>query len=127
MALIKKKRKIKEVAVGKIYIQSTFNNTIISVTDADGNLLSSASAGSLGFKGARKTTPYAAGLATQNAVEKAKTNCKLKQLSVIVSGVGNGREAAVKALQNSGLIVTDIKDATPVPHNGCRAKKPRRV
>lgn len=119
--------KKRDVSIGKIYIQSTFNNTIITITDQNGNALTSSSAGSLGFKGARKTTPYAAQLAMQTAVDKAKNNFKLKEVNIFIAGVGNGREAAVKALHNSGLIINKIKDTTPVPHNGCRPKKLRRV
>ena len=122
-----KKTKFKQVTSGRVYIQSTFNNTIVTITDANGNVLTSSSSGALGFKGARKTTPYAAQLATQTAVDRAKTNYKIEQVSVFVSGVGNGREAAIKALNKTGLVVSKIKDVTPVPHNGCRPKKIRRV
>jgi len=129
MAIVKtKKSKNKKVVnTGRIYIQSTFNNTIITVTDATGNSLAAASAGSLGFKGARKTTPYAAQLTMQTVLDKVKTLNDFSQAQVFVSGVGNGREAAIKAIGATGISVSLIKDTTPVPHNGCRPKKLRRV
>lgn len=123
--VVKKKIK-KTVYSGNIYIQSTFNNTIISVTDENGGVLTWASSGSIGFKGTKKSTPYAAGLATTSAVEKAKAY-GLTKVNVYVSGVGAGRESAVRALINSNITVELIKDITPIAHNGCRAKKPRRV
>jgi len=116
----------KNVSTGIVYIQSTFNNSLVTITDSVGNTLSWASAGSCGFKGTRKATPYAAQIATQTAVEKAKTY-GLGSVEVYVSGVGSGRESAVRSLQGSGLMVTNIKDVTPVPHNGTRPKKARRV
>ncbi|OGD67993.1 30S ribosomal protein S11 [Candidatus Berkelbacteria bacterium RIFCSPHIGHO2_12_FULL_36_9] len=116
----------REVAKGRIYIQSTFNNTIVSVTDDKGNSISWASSGSCGFKGTRKSTPYAAQIAAQTAINKAKVY-NLKSVDVYVSGVGSGRESAVRALNGTGIMVTSIKDVTPVPHNGTRPKKPRRV
>jgi len=122
----KKKATKKIFSKGRIYIQSTFNNTIVTITDDQGGGLSWASAGSCGFKGARKSTPYAAQIATQTALAKAKP-FSLQTVDVFVSGVGSGRESAVRALQGSGLMVTNIKDITPVPHNGSRPKKPRRV
>ena len=121
-----KKKVRKSVLSGSIYIQSTFNNTIISITDDIGNVITWASAGSIGFKGTKKSTPYAAQLATTSAVEKAKA-FGLAKAKVYVSGVGAGRESAVRALINSNLTVEIIKDITPIAHNGCRAKKPRRV
>jgi small subunit ribosomal protein S11 len=124
---IAKKSKIKKVIPkGMIFIQSTFNNTIISVTDATGNVIAWASAGASGFKGARKSTPHAAQTAMISVLDRAK-QVGLKEISVIVSGVGPGRESAVRALGNSGIDVTSIKDKTPIAHNGVRAKKPRRV
>lgn len=123
--VVRKKVK-KSVLSGSIYIQSTFNNTIISVTDDNGNVVTWASAGSIGFKGTKKSTPYAAQLATTSAVEKAKAY-GLSKVKVYVSGVGAGRESAVRALINSNLTIELIKDITPLAHNGCRAKKPRRV
>ncbi|MFA7243730.1 MAG: 30S ribosomal protein S11 [Patescibacteria group bacterium] len=123
--VVRKKVK-KSVYSGSIYIQSSFNNTIISVTDEDGNVVTWASAGSIGFKGTKKSTPYAAQLAATDAVEKAKAY-GLSKVKVFVSGVGAGRESAVRALINSNLTVETIKDITPIAHNGCRAKKERRV
>ncbi|MEX2043495.1 MAG: 30S ribosomal protein S11 [Patescibacteria group bacterium] len=111
---------------GRVYIQATFNNTIVSFTDASGKVLTWGSPGTAGFKGTRKSTPYAATLATQQAAERAK-QAGLRTVSVFVRGVGSGRDAAVRALQASGLNVTQLKDMTPIPHNGVRAKKPRRV
>lgn len=111
---------------GKVYVQATFNNTIVSFTDPGGNVIAWGSAGVAGFKGTRKSTPYAATLSTQKAAEVAK-QAGLKTVEVFVRGVGSGRDAAVRALQSSGLTITSMKDVTPVPHNGVRAKKPRRV
>jgi len=120
-----KKRKL-STSYGVVHIQATFNNTIITITDTIGNAITSSSAGSCGFKGARKSTPYAAQLASENA---AKTSVErgLKQVEVRISGPGGGRETALRALQTSGLSLTFIRDITPVPHNGCRAPKKRRV
>ncbi len=123
----KKKKKIqKKVTVGKAFVQATYNNTIVTLTDLNGNVISWASAGVAGFKGPKKSTPYAAQIITRIAVEKARET-GLKEVSVFVKGVGTGRESAVRALNANGLVVTYIKDITPVPHNGCRPKKPRRV
>lgn len=122
-----KKRKVKAPSPhGKAYVQATFNNTLITFTDASGNVLSWGSPGVAGFKGTRKSTPYAATLASQAAAERAK-QVGLQTVDVFVRGVGSGRDAAVRALQSSGLTITSIKDMTPMPHNGVRAKKPRRV
>jgi len=122
-----KKRKItKIVPEGKIYIYSSFNNTIVTITDLEGNVLSWASAGSLGFKGARKSTPFASQQAASSALEKAKVY-GLQKAAVFISGVGSGRESAVRVLPASGIKITKIRDVTPIPHNGPRAKKPRRV
>ena len=121
-----KKRSKSTVVSGNIYIQSSFNNTIISITDDNGNLISWATAGSTGFKGARKSTPYAAQLATTAALEKAKAR-GFSKAKVFVSGVGSGRESAVRAITNANLEVSIIKDTTPLAHNGCRPKKARRV
>ncbi len=123
--VVKKKSKA-PVNSGSIYIQSSFNNTIITITDIQGNVISWASSGSIGFKGSKKSTPYAAQLAATNAIEKAKAR-GLHQANVFVSGVGSGRESAVRALTNANIEVGLIKDMTPIPHNGCRAKKTRRV
>lgn len=111
---------------GRAYVQATFNNTVISFTDRTGNVIAWGSAGVAGFKGSRKSTPYAATTATQKAAETAK-QAGLKTVEVLVRGVGSGRDAAVRALQSSGLTITVLKDVTPIPHNGVRAKKPRRV
>ena len=121
-----RRRKIKRnLPKGQVHIQSTFNNTIISVTDETGNVVSWASSGSAGFNGSRKSTPYAAQIATEKALEKAK-DFGLKQVSVIVQGIGSGRESAIRALQNTGVGVTSIRDITGVPHNGCRPRKAKR-
>lgn len=122
----KKKKVIRQAPKGIIYIQSTFNNSIITITDASGNTLSWASAGSSGFTGTKKSTPFAAQIAVRRALEKAK-NYGLQEVIVKVSGVGAGRESAVRAIGGQGVKVTSIKDITPIPHNGSRAKKIRRV
>lgn len=108
------------------FIKATYNNTIVTLTDTSGNVLSWASAGIAGFKGPKKSTPYAAQIIARIAIEKAK-EFGLTEVSAMVKGVGPGRESAVRALNANGLIVTRIKDITPIPHNGCRAKKPRRI
>jgi small subunit ribosomal protein S11 len=127
--LIKKKKKktAKIVKVGRAYIQATYNNTMLTLTDNNGDVISWASAGLAGFKGAKKATPYAAQIITKIATQKAREEYGLEEVSVFVSGVGTGREAAIRALNANGLNVSSIKDITPVPHNGCRPKKPRRV
>ncbi len=121
-----KRREKRVIPQGKAFIQATFNNTIITLTDPQGNVISSASAGNAGFKGSRKSTPYAAQMAATSAVRKAQ-EVGLKQVEVFVKGPGSGREAAIRSLQSSGLFVTSIRDVTPVPHNGCRPPKRRRV
>ncbi len=127
MKIVKRKKKEKKVITnGRAYIQATYNNTIVTLTDQQGNVLSWSSAGLNGFKGPKKATPYAAGKIVKDAVEKVK-DYSLKTVGVFVKGVGSGREAAVRALYTNGLIVSFIKDITPIPHNGCRAKKVRRV
>lgn len=108
------------------HIKSTFNNTIISITDVEGNVLSWASAGNVGFKGSRKSTPYAAQLAAEAAARRAQEH-GVRRVDVLVKGPGSGRETAIRSLQASGLEVIGIKDVTPVPHNGCRPRKRRRV
>jgi len=122
---IKKKVK-KNISSGVVHIQSTFNNTIITITDAMGNAVAWSSAGLQGFKGSRKSTPFAAQLAAQDAAKKAQEH-GMKTVEVYVKGPGPGRESALRALQASGFNVTMIKDVTPVPHNGCRPPKRRRV
>lgn len=116
----------KHVNVGVAHIQATFNNTIVSITDPNGNVVTWASSGSLGFKGSRKGTPYAAQMAGESAAKKA-IDVGMKQLDVFVKGPGAGRESAIRALQIAGLEVNLIKDVTPVPHNGCKPPKRRRV
>ena len=126
---VKKTRRRKErknVEHGAAHIQSTFNNSIVTLTDARGNALSWASAGGLGFKGSRKSTPFAAQMAAETAA-KAAMEHGLKSVEVYVKGLGAGREAAIRSLQAAGLEVTLIKDVTPIPHNGCRPPKRRRV
>ena len=121
------KRKVKKnVASGVAHIHSSFNNTIVSMTDEQGNLLSWSSAGSLGFKGSKKSTPFAAQMAAETAAKAAKEH-GLRTVEVYVKGPGAGREAAIRALQTAGLDITMIKDVTPIPHNGCRPPKRRRV
>jgi small subunit ribosomal protein S11 len=114
------------VSHGVVHIKSTFNNTIVSVTDRQGNVISWASAGTSGFKGSRKSTPYAAQLATENAVKKAMEH-GLSAVDVIVKGAGSGKEMAVRAIKVAGVEIEKLKDITPVPHNGCRPRKRRRV
>ena len=121
-----KKRVKKNVERGQAHIQASFNNTIVTLTDATGNALSWASAGGLGFKGSRKSTPYAAQMASETATRAAQIH-GLKYVDVFVKGPGTGREAAIRALAANGLTVTSITDVTPVPHNGCRPPKRRRV
>jgi len=121
-----RRREKKNVPVGLAYIQATFNNVLITLTDPNGNVLSWASAGTVGFKGSRKSTPYAAGLAAEDAARKAMEH-GLRQVDVRIKGPGSGREAAIRSLQAAGLQVTSIRDVTPVPHNGCRPRKRRRV
>lgn len=127
MAAASKQRKVKKnIPNGVAYVQATFNNTLITITDTSGNVVSWSSAGSKGFKGSRKSTPFAAQVAAQEAANKAQEQ-GMKSLGVMVKGPGAGREAAVRALQAAGLRVTTIRDITPVPHNGCRPPKKRRV
>lgn len=126
MAKIKKKKEKKTVYEGNVYIQATFNNTIVTVTDLKGNTISWSSAGSLGFKGAKKSTPYAAQTTAETATSRAKDH-GLKEVNVFVKGPGMGRESAIRSLGAMGLQVKSIKDITPIPHNGCRPKKSRRV
>ena len=122
----KKKKSKKNIQTGIVYIQSTFNNTIITITDVSGNVLSWSSAGARGFKGSRKSTPFAAQVAAGDAAAKAMEH-GLKNVSVLVKGPGAGRESALRALAAAGLKVSLIRDITPIPHNGCRPAKRRRV
>jgi small subunit ribosomal protein S11 len=129
MATQKKKSSKKEkknIHVGSAHIQATFNNTIVTITDQTGNVIAWSSSGGLGFKGSRKGTPYAAQMAAESAAKKAM-DFGMKQLDVFVKGPGAGRESAIRALQAAGLDINLIKDVTPVPHNGCRPPKRRRV
>lgn len=122
----RKKRERKNIERGAVHIQSTFNNTIVTITDVQGNALSWASSGGLGFRGSRKSTPFAAQMAAETAAKVAMEH-GLKSVEVFVKGPGSGREAAIRALQAAGLEVNMIKDVTPIPHNGCRPPKRRRV
>lgn len=122
----KKKTAQKMVSLGAAYIKATYNNTIVTLTDQSGNVLAWSNAGSNGFKGPKKATPYAASVIVRAAVEKAKVY-GLRDVNVFVSGVGMGRESAVRSLNANGLNILSIKDITPIPHNGCRKRKPRRV
>ena len=121
-----RRRERKHIPRGRAYIQATFNNTIVTLTDQQGNVIAWDSAGAANFKGSRKSTPYAAQVAAENAVRKAMEH-GLRQVDVFVRGPGSGREAAVRALQSAGLTDLSIRDVTPVPHNGCRPPKRRRV
>ena len=124
--VVKRRREKKNIEKGAVHIQATFNNTIVTITDAQGNALSWASAGELGFNGSRKSTPFAAQSASETAA-KAAMEHGLKTVEVFVKGPGAGRESAIRALETVGLQITMIKDVTPVPHNGCRPPKRRRV
>lgn len=126
MAKTRKKREKKSVFEGNVYIQATFNNTIVTITDLNGNGISWSSAGSLGFRGAKKSTPYAAQTTAETAAQKAM-DVGLKEVHVFVKGPGVGRESAIRSLGALGLRVKTIKDVTPIPHNGCRPRKSRRV
>ncbi|WP_419902038.1 30S ribosomal protein S11 [Kiloniella sp.] len=121
-----RRRERKNISSGIAHISATFNNTIITITDVQGNAISWASAGGLGFKGSRKSTPYAAQLAAEDAGKKAQDH-GMKTLEVNVKGPGSGRESALRALQAVGFTITGIRDVTPIPHNGCRPPKRRRV
>ena len=123
---VTKKRVKKNVQHGQAHIQSSFNNTIVTLTDSEGNALSWASAGEMGFSGSKKSTPYAAQMAAETAAKAAVVH-GLKTVEVMVKGPGSGREAAIRALQTAGLEISAIKDVTPIPHNGCRPPKRRRV
>ena len=125
MATVKRKEK-KHVETGAAHIRSTFNNTIVTITDSNGNTISWASAGGLGFKGSRKSTPFAAQMAAEQAA-KVAIEQGMRSADVFVKGPGAGREAAIRALQAAGIEVSSIKDVTPIPHNGCRPPKRRRI
>jgi small subunit ribosomal protein S11 len=122
----KKKKSKKNILTGVVHVQATFNNTLITITDASGNVLSWSSAGARGFKGSRKSTPFAAQVAAGDAAAKAMEH-GLKNVTIRVSGPGAGRESALRAIASSGLKVSEIRDVTPIPHNGCRPPKRRRV
>ena len=122
----KKKSKKKHVPRGRAYIQASYNNTIVSFTDQQGNVLTQSSAGRCGFKGPKKSTPYAAGIIVKNAAEKVR-DFGLKDIDVYVTGIGSGREGAIRAINAQGFNMLTINDTTPIPHNGCRPKKSRRV
>ncbi len=124
--VVKKRRERKNIEAGQAHISSTFNNTIVTLTDMNGNAISWASAGELGYRGSRKSTPFAAQMAAETAA-KAAMEHGLKTVEVYVRGPGQGRESAIRALQVAGLNITLIKDCTPIPHNGCRPPKRRRV
>lgn len=126
MAQSQKKREKKNIPTGKVFIQASFNNTIVSITDLSGNVISWSSAGHMNFRGSRKSTPYAAQMAARNAAEKARDQ-GLREVEVLVKGPGIGRESAIRALSGEGLAIRSIKDVTPLPHNGCRPRKRRRV
>ena len=121
-----RRRERRTVPQGRAYIYSTFNNTLVSLTDPQGNVIASASAGTVGFKGSRKGTAFAAQRAAEQAARKGMDQ-GLRQIDVLIKGPGAGREAAIRSLQSSGLFVTSIRDVTPIPHNGCRPPKRRRV
>ncbi len=121
-----RRRERKSIPAGRAYIQATFNNTIVTLTDPEWNVIAWGSSGSAGFKGSRKGTPYAAQLAARDAARKAMGR-GLRQIEVYVKGPGSGREAAIRSLQSSGLYITGIRDVTPIPHNGCRPPKRRRI
>lgn len=124
--VVRKRRERKNIDRGSVHIQSTFNNTIVTISDTQGNTVSWASAGEMGFRGSRKSTPFAAQTAAETAAKLAMDH-GMKTVEVYVKGPGQGREAAIRALQTAGLEVTMIKDVTPIPHNGCRPPKRRRV
>ena len=121
-----KRKERKNIATGVAHVNASFNNTMITITDAQGNAISWSSAGNMGFKGSRKSTPYAAQMAAEDAGRKAQEH-GMRTLEVLVQGPGSGRESALRALQAIGFTVTSIRDVTPIPHNGCRAPKRRRV
>jgi small subunit ribosomal protein S11 len=121
-----RRRERKNIAYGVAHIKSSFNNTIVTITDMEGNTISWATAGNVGFKGSRKSTPFAAQMAAEAAARRAMEH-GVRKVDVLVKGPGSGRETAIRSLQNTGIEVAGIKDVTPIPHNGCRASKRRRV
>lgn len=121
-----RRREKKSVPRGRAYIQSTFNNTLVTLTDPNGNVIAAGSAGTVGFKGSRKSTPFAAGQSAERIARKAMEH-GLRQVDVLVKGPGSGREAAIRSLEAAGLSILSIRDVTPMPHNGCRPRKRRRV
>ncbi|MFH1664909.1 MAG: 30S ribosomal protein S11 [Candidatus Omnitrophota bacterium] len=123
---VKHKKILRKVATGKIFVHATFNNTIVTVTDTDGKVLCWSAPGMVGFKGSRKSTPFAANIAAKDAVKKAKVH-GIKEVEVFLRGPGSGKESAVRSIRTEGLNVKGITDLTPTPHNGCRPKKRRRV
>ena len=123
----RRRKKVKRnIEKGQAHIKSTFNNTIISITDEEGKVIAWSSAGKVGYKGSRKSTPFAAQLAAENAADEAK-DMGMKEIEIFVKGPGSGRESAIRTLQSAGLNITLIKDITPIPHNGCRPPKRRRI
>lgn len=124
---VRKRKKItRKVSSGKVYVHATFNNTIVTVTDTDGKILCWSSPGTVGFKGSRKSTPFAASVAAKDVVRKAKTH-GIKDVQVFLRGPGSGKESAVRSIRSEGLSIQTVMDVTPTPHNGCRAKKRRRI
>ncbi len=121
-----KRRAVKQVPKGLAYVQASLNNTIVTITDLNGNVLCWSSSGNCGFRGPKKATPFAAGKVVEKLAEKAQ-QYGVKELSVYTKGIGNGRDAAVRSLNSQGFTITSIRETTPVPHNGCRARRPRRV
>jgi len=121
-----RRREKKSVPRGRAYIQSTFNNTQVTLTDPNGNVVAAGSAGTVGFKGSRKSTPFAAGQAAERVAKRAMEH-GMRQVDVLVKGPGSGREAAIRSLESAGLTILSIRDVTPMPHNGCRPRKRRRV
>ena len=124
--VVRKRRDARKVDKGQVHIQASFNNTLVTITDREGNAISWSSAGSLGFKGSRKSTPFAAQMAAEDAAKKAR-DVGLRSVEVFVKGPGSGRESAIRALANCDLEITMIQDVSPIPHNGCRPPKKRRV
>ena len=121
-----RRREKKSVPKGRAYIQSTFNNTLVTLTDPNGNVVAAGSPGTVGFKGSRKSTPFAAGQAAERVARQAMEH-GMRQVDVLVKGPGSGREAAIRSLESAGLSILSIRDVTPMPHNGCRPRKRRRV